>query len=51
MTGSRHAASNLQPSDLRSNTYRSPPGGQVFSPYFALRNYSSITQIKFIHKI
>jgi len=29
------AASNLQPSDLRSNAYRSLPGGQViFSSYF-----------------
>jgi len=27
---------NLQPSDLRLNAYRSPPGGQVFSPcYFS----------------
>ena len=30
------AASNLQPSDLCSNAYRSLPGGQVFSPcYFS----------------
>jgi len=28
------AALNLQPFDLRSNTYRSLPGGQVFSPCY-----------------
>jgi len=28
------AALNLQPSDLRSNAYRSLPGGQVFSPCY-----------------
>ena len=30
MTGTRHTASNLQPSNLCSNTYKSLPGIQVY---------------------
>ena len=36
MTGPRYVASNLEPSDLRLNAYRSLPGGQdVFSLLFS----------------